>query len=90
MLSVGYRPLVVRCHVTVAVSMGTFFWDVALCSLIDVYRLFRCACCLIALKMVPESCSETSVNFYKTTWRNITEDSHLHRVISLIILRIRC
>jgi hypothetical protein len=22
--------------------------------------------------------SETSVNFYQTTWRNITQDSHLH------------
>jgi hypothetical protein len=24
------------------------------------------------------STSETSVNFYKTTWRKIPEDSHLH------------
>jgi hypothetical protein len=25
------------------------------------------------------STSETSVNFYQTIWRNIPEDSHLHR-----------
>jgi hypothetical protein len=24
------------------------------------------------------STSETSVNFYQTTWRNIPEDSHVH------------
>jgi hypothetical protein len=24
------------------------------------------------------STSETSVNFYQTTWRNIPEESHLH------------
>jgi hypothetical protein len=47
------------------------FWVVAPCSLIEVYRL-------IVLMMEAESTSETSVNFYQTTRRNIPEDSHLH------------
>jgi hypothetical protein len=29
------------------------------------------------------STSETSVNFYQATWRNIPEDSHLHVVVLL-------
>jgi hypothetical protein len=33
---------------------------------------------LIALMMEAASTSETSVNFYQTTRRNIPEDSHLH------------
>jgi hypothetical protein len=33
---------------------------------------------LIALMMEAVSTSETSVDFYETTWRNILEDSHLH------------
>jgi hypothetical protein len=33
---------------------------------------------LIALMMETASTSETSVNFYQTTWRNNPEDSHLH------------
>jgi hypothetical protein len=32
----------------------------------------------IALMMEAVSSSHTSVNFYQTTRRNITEDSHLH------------
>jgi hypothetical protein len=32
---------------------------------------------MIALMMEAVSTSETSVNFYETTWRNIPEDSHL-------------
>jgi hypothetical protein len=32
----------------------------------------------IALMMEAVSTSETSVNFYQTTQRNIPEDSHLH------------
>jgi hypothetical protein len=31
-----------------------------------------------ALMMVAASTSETLVNFYRTTWRKIPEDSHLH------------
>jgi hypothetical protein len=33
---------------------------------------------IIALMMEAVSTSETSVNFYQTTRRNIPEDSHLH------------
>jgi hypothetical protein len=42
------------------------FWVVAPCS--DE----------IALMMEAASTSETSVNFYQTTWRNNPEHSHLH------------
>jgi hypothetical protein len=41
------------------------FWDVTLCSQVEVYG--RAVVCT----------SETSVNFYQTTRRNIPEDSHL-------------
>jgi hypothetical protein len=34
------------------------------------------AASIIALMMEAESTSETSVNFYQTTLRNIPEDSH--------------
>jgi hypothetical protein len=33
---------------------------------------------LIALMMEEVSVSETSADLYKTTWRNIPEDGHLH------------
>jgi hypothetical protein len=44
----------------------TVFWDVAPSSVVE----------LIAMMMEAESTSETSVNFYQTTRRNIPEDSH--------------
>jgi hypothetical protein len=44
------------------------FWAVAPCSLVDVYRRFS------ALMMEEASSSETSVNFYQTTWRYNPED----------------
>jgi hypothetical protein len=44
------------------------FWDFAPCSLVEVYRRFRGACCLHSQG------DETSVNFYETTRRNIPED----------------
>jgi hypothetical protein len=69
----------VRFRVLTAASMKmTVFWDVATCSLVEVYRRFRGAYCDIALMMEAESTSETSVNFYQTTRRNNPEDSHLH------------
>jgi hypothetical protein len=46
------------------------FWDVALCSLVKIILRFR----LIALMMEAAITSETSVNFYETTRRNIPED----------------
>jgi hypothetical protein len=33
---------------------------------------------IIRVMMEAASSSETSVNFYQTTWRNIPEDSQLH------------
>jgi hypothetical protein len=42
------------------------FWDVAPCKL------------AIALMLEAVSLSETSVNIYQTTWRNIPEDNHIH------------
>jgi hypothetical protein len=56
----------------------TVFWDAAPCSLLEVYRRFRGACCAIALMMETANTSETPVSFYQATRRNILEDSHLH------------
>jgi hypothetical protein len=58
------------------------FWVVAPCSLVEVYQRFREPCCLHhqdneALMMEAARTSETSVNFYQTTWRYNPEDSHL-------------
>jgi hypothetical protein len=50
------------------------FWVAAPSSLVDVYRRFIRTCCLHQQgdKTVEAvSTSETSVNFYQTTWRNI-------------------
>jgi hypothetical protein len=62
------------------------FCIVAPCSLVDVSRRFRGACCLryqvIALMMEAAGTSETSVNFYQTTQRYNPEDSHLRSVLS--------
>jgi hypothetical protein len=44
----------------------SIFWDAAPCILVEIDRL-------TAL-----STTETSVNFYQTTRRNIPDDSHLH------------
>jgi hypothetical protein len=33
---------------------------------------------MVALMIAAANTSETSVNFYQTTRRNISEDSHLH------------
>jgi hypothetical protein len=51
----------------------TVFWDIVLCSLIEINLCYE----MLALMMQAVSTSETSVNFYQTTWRNIPEDSHL-------------
>jgi hypothetical protein len=61
----------------------TVFWDVVPYSLVEAYRRFRGACCLhhqdsegiISLMMEAASTSETLVNFYQITRRNIPEDS---------------
>jgi hypothetical protein len=56
----------------------TVFWDVAPYSLVKVYRRLPLAVfmMIIVLMMEAGSTSETSVNFYQTTLRNIPEDSH--------------
>jgi hypothetical protein len=58
----------------------TVFWDVAPCSLqksTDVSEVLSEA--MIALMMEAVSISETSVNCYQTTRRNIQEESHVQR-----------
>jgi hypothetical protein len=47
------------------------FWVVAPYSLAEVYRRLRGAC------LRHKSASETSINYYQTTRRNKSEDSHL-------------
>jgi hypothetical protein len=42
---------------------------------------------VIALMMQAVSTSETSVNFYQTTRRNIPEDSHLHHHLLLLLCK---
>lgn len=42
---------------------------------------------MIALMMKAATTSESSMNFYQTTWRNILEDSHLHLHGRLFSLR---
>jgi hypothetical protein len=57
------------------------FWVVAPCSLVEVCHskvLSASIIRIIALMMEAASISETLVNFYKTTRRNIPEDSQLH------------
>jgi hypothetical protein len=57
------------------------FWDVALCSLVEVYRRFTDAYCLlssfIALILEAVSTSETSFSIYKTARYKIPEDIFL-------------
>jgi hypothetical protein len=87
MVKVVKKDNSVKFQVVTAVSMMmTVFWDVAPCCFAEVYRRFRGPCCLhhqgdesgvIALMMVAASTSETSVNFYQTTRRNIPQDSNL-------------
>jgi hypothetical protein len=48
----------------------TVFWDVASCSLVEVYRRFRGTCCL--------QHQGDQKNFYQTARRNIPEDSYLY------------
>jgi hypothetical protein len=50
------------------------FWEIAPCSLVEVYQRFRV---IIALMMDVARTSETLVNFYQTTRRYNPEDRHL-------------
>jgi hypothetical protein len=57
----------------------TVFWDVALCSLIEIYHFSEVlTSSFIGAMMKAVSTSETLVNFYQIAWCNIPEDSHLH------------
>jgi hypothetical protein len=55
----------------------TVFWDIAPCSLVETGRHFRDVYCLHHQgdEMMVVSTSETSVNFYQTTLRNIPEEA---------------
>jgi hypothetical protein len=69
----------------VADTKMTAFWDIALCSLMKVYRHFRGAYFLHhqgneTLMMTAVCTSEISVYFHKTTWRYIPESCHLHEL----------
>jgi hypothetical protein len=57
---------------TAASMMMAVFWDIAPCSLVEVYRCFRGA-----LMMETVSTSETSVNSYQTTRRKNPKYRHL-------------
>jgi hypothetical protein len=59
----------------------TVFWDVALCSLVEVYdfsEMLAASISRVNLMMEAASTSETLVDFYQTTRSNNSEDSHLH------------
>jgi hypothetical protein len=56
------------------------FWVVAPCRLVDVSEVLTAS--IIAL-MLPDSTTDTSVNFYQTTRRNSPEDSHLQDNVGL-------
>jgi hypothetical protein len=61
--------------------MMAVFWVVATCRLVEVYRLSEALAVpvmrMIVLMMEAISTSETSMNFYNTTWRSVPEHSRL-------------
>jgi hypothetical protein len=61
-------------------SKFRLFWNVAVCSHVEVDRRFRYALCLNnqALMMEAVRTSETSVNFNVSTWPYILEEFKLH------------
>jgi hypothetical protein len=61
------RSLVTLQVLTAASMEIAVFWDVAPCSLVEIYLRFRDAYCL-----------NHQISFYETTQRSIPEDSHLH------------
>jgi hypothetical protein len=75
----------VRFQVLTATSMKTaVFWDVAPCSLVDIDDVSEVLAVsiirvmsLVALVIETVSTSETSVNIYQASRRNVPEDNHL-------------
>jgi hypothetical protein len=68
----------------------TFFSDVAPCGRVEIERRVRGAYCLHHQGDRPaESTSETSVNLYETTRRNIRESGHLQQQHILLLLCIK-
>jgi hypothetical protein len=64
--------------ITTDTNKMAVFWVVAPCSLAEVYRRFRGACCLHHKGDETASTSETPVYFYQTALRNNPQNSHLH------------
>jgi hypothetical protein len=63
-----------RFHVLTAATVWmALFWDVALCSLVETDRLFRCAYCIQheGVMMETVSNSELCVDFYQSARGNI-------------------
>jgi hypothetical protein len=62
------------------------FWDVALCSVIDIDQLFRVltAAIIRAMKEAVSS-SQTFISIFRTTQCNIQEDRH-HLVIIITFI----
>jgi hypothetical protein len=54
------------------------FWDAAPCSLVETDVSEALAVSIIRAMMEAVRTSETSVNFYQSTRRNIPEEIHLH------------
>jgi hypothetical protein len=59
-------------------------WGVVPCEVLEVFNISTMT--LVTLMMETVSASETSVNFYETTRRNVPEDRHLHLKAKVVIL----
>jgi hypothetical protein len=68
-----------RCQVITAVNMKiTAFCDIALCSLVEVYRRFRGAYNLHTRAMMAAVGTSETSPYFDTTWRYIPEGYHLY------------
>jgi hypothetical protein len=70
-------------NLTVVIMKGNILWDVKSCSLVEVYRLFGGTYCLHLhsqwVHLARNKHAASKVNFYKSTWCHIPEDSTLQR-----------
>jgi hypothetical protein len=64
--------MLARMNIAVFHDVSTVFYDVSPCSIVDIYQRLRGK---ISMMTEAPSTSETSVNFYHTTRRNILEES---------------